>query len=188
MFNFAIENKETNNMKRIIITFVLAVSILTACQNAITSTQEEEMSEDSPITMAIDTYIHDCLACNDPYDAYIPVCNIVDTEEAGDSLKVWGDFWTYYYKDDGTSLELMSFMNCSGLIYLSQLPDSTYKVVRFVSVAGGADKETYARRIFGEHYEKFYEMVSDPSYIESHLPQSIIKTKKLQRLKPKDNK
>ncbi len=33
-------------MKRTIITFVLAVSILTACQNAITSTQEEEMSEE----------------------------------------------------------------------------------------------------------------------------------------------
>ena len=156
---------------------VLALSgLFTACQQSGNPTQADETSKESLVDIddqmaeAINIYLHDSLHSDLLYDAYIPLLNIVDVEKTDEGWNVWGDFWVYYYNQKGdTSMKLETIHNYSGVIKLNQLPDGTYKVVDIITVARGPEGETYARRVFGERYEKFHEMVSNPAYFDSNL-------------------
>lgn len=91
-------------------------------------------------------------------------------EEEGDNttslLFVWGDFWIYWYNQAGDTLKCVSGGNHPGLMTL-QKADGHYSVTDFEQTVDGAGNAASAQRIFGEHYDIYQNMHSNPAVREA---------------------
>lgn len=96
----------------------------------------------------------------------VPSLMIVHEQEDGDSLQVWGDFWVFWYKVCGDTLQTVSGGSHPGLITLQQQND-VLEVTSFQQVQDGSLFLPSAKRIFGEHYDIFQNMNSNQDVREA---------------------
>ena len=119
---------------------------------------------DDNIIYAIDTYMCDEIAKNyEAKDIGIPVVIEVARDESDSSdIKVWGDFWYETYTLAGDTLECEAGGSYPGCMHLETTDAGCgYVVKSFDVVADGADFDSSAKEIFGDHYDKFMETYSD---------------------------
>jgi len=79
---------------------------------------------------------------------------------------VWGDFWVFWYKASGDTLEIVSGGNHSGLMTL-RWNDNQPQVIAFDQTVDGAGNDASARRIFGDYYDIYQNMHSNESVREA---------------------
>ena len=97
----------------------------------------------------------------------IPSLMIVSEDEADSSnVRVWGDYWVYWYNVSGDTLKTVSGGSHPGLITLSD-DSGHFKVNSFDQVADGSGFQPSASRIFGEHFDMFQEMNSNQEVREA---------------------
>ena len=75
-----------------------------------------------------------------------------------EEVVVYGDFWVENYNVNGDVLECVSGGNHPGVMHVSK---SDYTVTAFDQVADGADFDSSAKELFGEHYDDFMAVYSD---------------------------
>ena len=97
----------------------------------------------------------------------IPTLMIVSAQETGtDQARVWGDFWIWWYNQEGDTLMTVSGGNHSGVMtVISQ--NGALKVISFEQTVDGAGNDASARRIFGSHYDIFQNMHSNQDVREA---------------------
>ncbi|MCR5778656.1 MAG: hypothetical protein K6G84_14750 [Lachnospiraceae bacterium] len=83
-------------------------------------------------------------------------CPIIIAEDESDKsdIKVWGNFWLYNYTLNGDTLETSSGGSYPGCIHLKSTDDG-YEVTKMEQVEDGSNYDPSAKKIFGEHYDKF---------------------------------
>lgn len=97
----------------------------------------------------------------------IPSLMIVSEDEADSSnVRVWGDYWVYWYNVSGDTLKTVSGGSHPGLITLSE-DSGRFNVTSFDQVADGSGFQPSASRIFGEHFDMFQEMNSNQEVREA---------------------
>ena len=91
----------------------------------------------------------------------IPTLMIVSEEEADAAhVRVWGDFWIFWYNVSGDTFKTVSGGNHSGCMTLEEA-DGVLKVTAFDQTVDGAGNDASARRIFGSHYDIYQNMHSN---------------------------
>lgn len=83
-----------------------------------------------------------------------------------DSLRVWGDFWVFWYDVAGDTLKTVSGGSHPGVMTLERDGDS-YRVTSFEQTTDGAGFDASARRIFGDWYDVFCNMHSNEEVREA---------------------
>ena len=83
-----------------------------------------------------------------------------------DSLRVWGDFWVFWYNVAGDTLKTVSGGNHSGLLTLKK-EDGRYLVTSFEQTVDGAGNDASARRIFGDRYDIYSNIHSNEAVREA---------------------
>ena len=113
----------------------------------------------------------------------VPVVSIIDTADAQNGgTDVWGYYEVYNYKIDGETLSCVSGGSFPGKMNLTKNGDS-YTVSDFTIVADGADNESSAREIFGDKYEKYAALNSNPEARASTRTQTLANYVKANGLK-----
>ena len=91
----------------------------------------------------------------------IPTLMIVSAQEISvDQAWVWGDFWIWWYNQEGDTLKTVSGGNHSGLMTVLE-KDGKFKVLSFEQTVDGAGNDASARRIFRSHYDIYMNMHSN---------------------------
>ena len=99
-------------------------------------------------------------------DLCIPVQMIVAEEEQDNGqVLVWGDFWVFWYQMDGDTLKTISGGNHSGCMTLVR-HEGALTVSAFDQTVDGAGNMASAQRIFGNHFDIFQSMHSNPEIME----------------------
>ena len=83
-----------------------------------------------------------------------------------DSMRVWGDFWVFWYNRAGDTLRCVSGGNHSGLMTLRK-ENGGYHVTDFEQTVDGAGNVASAKRIFGEYYDIYSNMHSNEQVREA---------------------
>ena len=97
----------------------------------------------------------------------IPTLMIVSAQEISvDQAWVWGDFWIWWYNQEGDTLMTVSGGNHSGLMTVRQ-QDGKFKVESFEQTVDGAGNDASARRIFRSHYDVYQNMHSSQDVREA---------------------
>ena len=97
----------------------------------------------------------------------IPTLMIVSAQEiSANQARVWGDFWIWWYNQEGETLMTVSGGNHSGVMTVIQ-QDGKLKVTSFEQTVDGAGFEASARRIFGSHYDVYRNMHSNQDVREA---------------------
>jgi len=97
----------------------------------------------------------------------IPTLMIVSAQEiSADMAWVWGDFWIWWYKQEGDTLMTVSGGNHSGLMTIQQ-QDGKLSVLSFEQTVDGAGNDASARRIFRSHYDIYQNMHSNQDVREA---------------------
>ena len=97
----------------------------------------------------------------------IPTLMIVSAQEiSADQAWVWGDFWIWWYKQEGDTLITVSGGNHSGLMTVLQ-QDGKFKITSFEQTVDGAGNDASARRIFRSHYDVYQNMHSNQDVREA---------------------
>ena len=97
----------------------------------------------------------------------IPTLMIVSAQEiSADQAWVWGDFWIWWYNQEGDTLMTVSGGNHSGLMTVLQ-QDGKFKVTSFEQTVDGAGNDASARRIFRSHYDVYQNMHSNQDVREA---------------------
>ena len=97
----------------------------------------------------------------------IPTLMIVSTQEiSADQAWVWGDFWIWWYNQEGDTLMTVSGGNHSGLMTVLQ-QDGKFEVTSFEQTVDGAGNDASARRIFRSHYDVYQNMHSNQDVREA---------------------
>ena len=97
----------------------------------------------------------------------IPTLMIVSAQEiSADMAWVWGDFWIWWYKQEGDTLMTISGGNHSGLMTVLQ-QDGKFEVTSFEQTVDGAGNDASARRIFRSHYDIYQNMHSNQDVREA---------------------
>ena len=97
----------------------------------------------------------------------IPTLMIVSAQEiSADQAWVWGDFWIWWYNQEGDTLKTVSGGNHSGLMTVSQ-QNGAFKVESFEQTVDGAGNDASARRIFRSHYDVYQNMHSNQNVREA---------------------
>ena len=90
----------------------------------------------------------------------IPALMIAATEnDDSEEMRVFGDFWVFWYDLSGDTLKTVSGGNHSGCMTVSQ-QNGTYNVTAFEQTEDGSGNEASAKRIFGQHYDVFHNIHS----------------------------
>ena len=111
---------------------------------------------DQAIRDAMSDYLKNEIGKNyDGAELFIPTLAIVACEEQGDKVSIWCDSWIYWYNKSGDTLKNVACGNHPGMMTLEQ-KNGKFKVVKFDPVLDGAMFIPSAKRIFGAHYDKFY--------------------------------
>ena len=91
----------------------------------------------------------------------IPTLLIVSAQEiSADQAWVWGDFWIWWYNQEGDTLKTVSGGNHSGEMTVIK-QDGMLKVTSFEQTVDGAGFDASARRIFGTRYDIYQNMHSN---------------------------
>ena len=91
----------------------------------------------------------------------IPCPFIVSMNDGNkDDIMVWGDFWVFNYDVAGDTLKTVSGGSHPGLMHIKKT-DNGYEVTGFDAVEDGAGNMESAKRIFGEHFDAFWELNSN---------------------------
>ena len=97
----------------------------------------------------------------------IPTLMIVSAQEISvDQAWVWGDFWIWWYNQEGDTLMTVSGGNHSGLMTVRQ-QDGKFLVESFEQTVDGAGNDASARRIFRSHYDVYQNMHSSQDVREA---------------------
>ena len=97
----------------------------------------------------------------------IPTLMIVSAQEiSADQAWVWGDFWIWWYNQEGDTLMTVSGGNHSGLMTVKQ-EDGKLMVMSFEQTVDGAGNDASARRIFRSHYDIYQNMHSNQDVREA---------------------
>ena len=97
----------------------------------------------------------------------IPTLMIVSAQEiSANQARVWGDFWIWWYNQEGETLMTVSGGNHSGVMTVIQ-QDDKLKVTSFEQTVDGAGFDASARRIFGSHYDVYRNMHSNQDVREA---------------------
>ena len=97
----------------------------------------------------------------------IPTLMIVSAQEiSANQARVWGDFWIWWYNQEGDTLMTVSGGNHSGVMTVVQ-QDGKLKITSFEQTADGAGYDASARRIFGTHYDVYQNMHSNQDVREA---------------------
>lgn len=93
---------------------------------------------------------------------------MIAAEEGFDSVetRVYGDFWVYWYKQEGDTLKTVSGGSHPGCMTLLT-QDGTPKVAAFDQASDGSNFTPSAKRIFGQHYDTFSQMHSNDEVREA---------------------
>lgn len=115
-------------------------------------------------------------------DVCIPTIMIVGTEEkSNDQIDVFGDFWVFWYNAKDDTLKTISGGNHSGRITISK-NNRQLIVTDFEQTTDGAGNLESAKRIFGNHYEIFNNIHSNPDVREAARKMQILQYVKLNNL------
>lgn len=95
----------------------------------------------------------------------IPMLQIA-AEEDGQPMRVWGDFWVFWYNQAGDTLKTVSGGSHPGLMTLSE-KDGRFAVTGFERVEDGSGYQSSAQRIFGKHFDVFQDMHSNENVREA---------------------
>lgn len=94
-------------------------------------------------------------------DVSIPCIRIVDMDESDNSdIKVYGDFSIYNYNLAGDTLLCASGGSYPGVIHV-KLTEDEYEVTKFDAVEDGSNFTSSAKKLFGDKYDAFMEVLSD---------------------------
>ena len=97
----------------------------------------------------------------------IPTLMIVSAQEiSADQAWVWGDFWIWWYNQEGDTLMTVSGGNHSGLMTVLQ-QDGKFQITSFEQTVDGAGYDASARRIFRSHYDVYQNMHSNQDVREA---------------------
>ena len=97
----------------------------------------------------------------------IPTLMIVSAQEISANMTwVWGDFWIWWYNQEGDTLKTVSGGNHSGLMTVLQ-QDGKFEVTSFEQTVDGAGNDASARRIFRSHYDIYQNMHSNQDVREA---------------------
>ncbi|MCR5526603.1 MAG: hypothetical protein K6F39_04385 [Lachnospiraceae bacterium] len=102
-----------------------------------------------------------------------PIIIAVDDSNADDIL-CYGLFDLYTYDLNGDTLETVAGGENPGCIHLKKNSSGEFEVTDFDCVEDGSSYTESAKKIFGEHYDKFEETVSD-SKSKEEIRKSFIK-------------
>ena len=106
-------------------------------------------------------------------DVGIPCPEIVAMDDSDpEDIRVWGDFWYFNYRLNGEVLENTSGGSYPGLIHVKSTDDG-YEVTGMEIVEDGSDFTESAKKIFGEHYDKFQKLTEDTDEREKTRAQII---------------
>ena len=73
---------------------------------------------------------------------------------------IWGDFWVFWYNVSGDTLLTVSGGNHAGRMTL-RYENGKPQVTDFEQTEDGAGNEAGAKRIFGDHYDIYWNMHSN---------------------------
>ena len=96
----------------------------------------------------------------------IPMLMIAAEDDDSQPMRVWGDFWVFWYNQAGDTLKTVSGGSHPGLMTLSE-KDGRFAVTGFERVEDGSRFLPTAQRIFGEHFDVFQNMHSNENVREA---------------------
>ena len=148
-------------------------TILMSCGNKKAKEQPKEVQEE---VVQIEKVVSDAELCNAAVDDYlvnvigknyaeavycIPCPIFVSTDDGNkEDVLVWGDFWVFNYDVAGDTLKTVSGGSHPGLMHVKKT-DNGFEVVGFDAVEDGAGNMESAKKIFGEHFDSFWEINSN---------------------------
>ena len=148
-------------------------AFLMSCGNKKAKEQPKEVQEE---VVQIEKVVSDAELCNAAVDDYlvnvigknyaeaeycIPCPIFVSTDDGNkDDVLVWGDFWVFNYDVAGDTLKTVSGGSHPGLMHVKKT-DNGFEVVGFDAVEDGAGNMESAKKIFGEHFDSFWEINSN---------------------------
>ena len=148
-------------------------AFLMSCGNKKAKEQPEEIQEE---VVQVEKVVSDAELCNAAVDDYlvnvigknyaeaeycIPCPIFVSTDDGNkDDVLVWGDFWVFNYDVAGDTLKTVSGGSHPGLMHVKKT-DNGFEVVGFDAVEDGAGNMESAKKIFGEHFDSFWEINSN---------------------------
>jgi hypothetical protein len=148
-------------------------AFLMSCGNKKAKEQPKEVQEE---VVQVEKVVSDAELCNAAVDDYlvnvigknyteaeycIPCPIFVSTDDGNkDDVLVWGDFWVFNYDVAGDTLKTVSGGSHPGLMHVKKT-DNGFEVVGFDAVEDGAGNMESAKKIFGEHFDAFWEINSN---------------------------
>lgn len=148
-------------------------AFLMSCGNKKAKEQPKEIQEE---VVQVEKVVSDAELCNAAVDDYlvnvigknyaeaeycIPCPIFVSTDDGNkDDVLVWGDFWVFNYDVAGDTLKTVSGGSHPGLMHVKKT-DNGFEVVGFDAVEDGAGNMESAKKIFGEHFDSFWEINSN---------------------------
>lgn len=96
----------------------------------------------------------------------IPTLMIVAEDTDSIETRVWCDCWVFWYDESGDTLKTVSGGNHSGCMTIQQ-KDGHPVVIAFEQTVDGAGNEASAKRIFGQHFDIYQNMHSNPEVREA---------------------
>lgn len=123
---------------------------------------EEVVSDTELCDAAIEDYLVNVIGKNYAEAEYCVPCPIIVSTDDGnkDDVLVWGDFWVFNYDVAGDTLKTVSGGSHPGLMHVKKT-DNGFEVASFDAVEDGAGNLESAKRIFGEHFDSFWEINSN---------------------------
>lgn len=127
-----------------------------------------EVSNPDTYLKAIDRYMADSVGSKYSAGEFsIPFCLLVDTDERDSTdILVWGVFWVDNYNLVGDTLMTVSGGSHPGLMHVCN-ENGHFRVTNFDAVLDGAQLAPSAKKIFGNRYEKFSNIMSDQNQREA---------------------
>ena len=123
---------------------------------------EKVVSDAELCNIAVEDYLVNVIGKNYAEAEYCIPCPIIVSTDDGnkDDVLVWGDFWVFNYDVAGDTLKTVSGGSHPGLMHVKKT-DNGFEVASFDVVEDGAGNLESAKRIFGEHFDSFWEISSN---------------------------
>ncbi len=126
-------------------------------------------SDAAGIVPAIERYLRETMAPNygGEWEHCVPLVEAVAADIANfDDIRVWGEFRLHNYRLEGDTFHFVSGGNHPGLVHLRET-DGILSVVSFDPVLDGSEYLPSAKRIFGEYFRAWQELVANDGALEA---------------------
>lgn len=134
--------------------------------------------EEQAVRQAVSNYLRDVMG---PHYLQGELCIPTLMMVYEDSLRVWGDFWVFWYNQVDDTLMCVSGGNHSGLMTLDK-EEGEYRVMSFDQTEDGSRFLSSAKRIFGGHFDIFWNMHSNEEVREAVRMEQLREYKKQNNL------